>query len=58
MRTVGVKKTAAVGAEVFNELERGNRPLSNRLRTAFNGVRDCVRQKIHWDALRNQKRAA
>ena len=55
---VDVEKTAAVGAEIFDELERGNRPLSNRLRPAFHRVRDGVRQKIHRHALRDQKQTA
>ena len=55
---VDVEKTAAVGAEVFDELQCGNRPLGYGLRTAFHRVRDGVRQKIHRDALRNQKHTA
>ena len=42
MRRVDVEEAATVGAQFFDYLLRGDRPLGNRLRRAIQGMHDRV----------------
>ena len=46
MRRVGVEEAAAVGPELLDRFLRGDRTLGDRLRRAFDRLRDRVRMEI------------